>query len=334
MRRAFPLVACLALAACAGRQSPLNPTGDQAMFSDLVWRVMLVVCGVMYVLVMAFLAWALVRARTARAETEPAVGATAAEPAMERGLAGWSALIIAGLVGLSLVSFVADRGLAMIGPQPLHVKITGAQWWWQIEYTDGGPSERINSANELHLPVGRPVRLTLVANDVIHSFWVPNLSGKEDLIPGRTNVLALTPRRVGVFRGQCAEFCGLQHAHMALAVVVEEPAAFETWRRRQLSAAAAPATPAEATGQALFLQKGCAVCHRIAGTDAGGVTGPDLSHVAGRRTLAAGSLPNTRAAMISWIDDPQAHKPGATMPKIPLSAQERATLADYLETLR
>jgi cytochrome c oxidase subunit 2 len=202
-----------------------------------------------------------------------------------------------------------------------------------VEYPGETPDKQITTANELHLPVGRPARITLVANDVIHSFWVPNLSGKEDLIPGRVNRLVVTPRRTGVFRGQCAEFCGLQHAKMALDVTVQTPADFEAWKARAQASAAPPAEPLAAAGQQVFLTKACVMCHRISGTDAGGVTGPDLTHVAGRATLAAGTLPNGPGGLAAWIADPQGIKPGTSMPRVPLTGPELNAVVAYLETL-
>ncbi len=335
--RAFPgaLLLAVALAGCSGIQTPLDPAGDQAALSDVIWRTMLWVCGFMYLLVLGFLGWALWRARRRRgAEAPPAVGHTQAEPALERSLTGWAALIVLGLTGLTVASFIVDARLTREAPNPLHVKVTANQWWWEVEYS-GQPSDRqVVTANELHLPAGRPARIELRANDVIHSFWVPNLSGKEDLIPGRVNRLTVTPRRVGVFRGQCAEFCGLQHAKMALDVEVQDPAAFEAWRAHQIQPAADPGTPSTLLGRQVFLGKACSLCHRIAGTDAGGVTGPDLTHLAARRTIAAGTLPNGRSALAAWIADPQGIKPGTTMPRVTLTAKELNALVDYLETLR
>jgi cytochrome c oxidase subunit II len=323
----------LALSACTGVQTMLDPAGDQARDIDGVWRTMLVVCGAMYVLVLGFLAWALWRARRSAAAGPPVTGHTASESALERGLAGWTALIVAGLVLLTTVSFLVDRSLAEIGPDPLRIKVTGNQWWWNVEYRGEGPSQTLTTANELHLPVDRPAVIELVANDVIHSFWVPNLSGKTDLIPGRTNYLAVTPRRVGRFRGQCAEFCGLEHAKMAFEVVVDSPATFEAWRSRQLASAAEPADALALQGRQLFAAKPCVMCHRVQGTEAGGTTGPDLTHLKSRGAIAAGTLPNTRGDLAAWIADPQGVKPGTAMPRVPLSPDELNAVVAYLETL-
>ena len=335
-RNLAAVVLASGMGSCRGLQTMLDPAADQARDIDAVWRAMLVVCGVMYVLVLGFLMWALWRARrrSLAPEAPPMVGHSAAEPRLERGLAGWAALIVAGLIGLITVSFLVDRSLAEVGPDPVKVKVTAHQWWWQVEYQGLTPSQAVTTANELHLPLGRPAVVELQARDVIHSFWVPNLAGKVDLIPGRTNYVALTPRRQGSFRGQCAEFCGLQHAKMAFDVEVESPQAFDAWRSRQLTGAPPPAGPAEQHGQAVFNTKACALCHRVQGTEAGGTTGPDLTHLMGRRRIAAGALPNSRGALQAWVADPQGVKPGTTMPRVALTAGELNDVVSYLETLR
>jgi cytochrome c oxidase subunit 2 len=176
--------------------------------------------------------------------------------------------------------------------------------------------------------------IELHAGDVIHSFWVPNLAGKVDLIPGRTNYVAVTPRRLGAFRGQCAEFCGLEHALMAFDVTVEDQNAFEAWRAHQRDEAAQPGDPSSTHGRDVFLSHACIMCHRISGTDAAATNGPDLTHVASRAHLAAGALPNTRPAMQAWIADPQGNKPGTPMPRVAMSSEELNDLAAYLETLK
>ncbi len=209
----------------------------------------------------------------------------------------------------------------------MRVRVTGEMWWWRVAYLDGQGQAFLIDANELHIPVGQPVVVELESNDVIHSFWVPQLSGKLDMIPGRTNVLPIQADRPGVYGGQCAEYCGGPHALMGFVVIAHEPAAFA-----RLMAARRSAVPVSGgRGAALFRSAGCAACHRIAGTDANGLAGPDLSHVGSRRTLGAGILPNNRGTMIGWIGDSQAIKPGNRMPPYPmLSADELAALADYL----
>jgi cytochrome c oxidase subunit 2 len=323
------------LSGCRGVQTMLDPAGDQARHIDVVWRTMLWICGGMYVLVLVFLAWALWRARRrAVLAGPPAIGHTPAERTLERSLSAWVALIVAGLLTLVTVSFLVDRSLAETGPQPLKVKVTAHQWWWQIEYEGEPQSQMVTTANELHLPVNRPAVIELHADDVIHSFWVPNLAGKVDLIPGRTNYVAMTPRRQGGFRGQCAEFCGLEHAKMAFDVTVESPQQFAAWRARQIAGAGSPTTPQQVHGQEVFQSKACVMCHRIQGTEAGASAGPDLTHLMSRSHIAAGARPNSRGDLMAWIADPQGVKPGTTMPRVSLSSEELNDVTAYLETLK
>src|SRR5207302_265287 len=199
---------------------------------------------------------------------------------------------------LATASFLATSGMSDNGGEDmLSIHVTGHLWWWELRYQDAQPQRIFPSANEIHIPVGRRVRVTLSADDVIHSFWVPNLAGKQDLIPGRDNALVFSAAREGIYRGQCAEFCGLQHAHMAMLVVAEPPQAFEAWREAQLKAAAEPSDTEQLRGRGVFLGKPCVACHAIRGTAAGGKTGPDLTHVAGRHTIAAGRLPTSRGSI-------------------------------------
>jgi cytochrome c oxidase subunit 2 len=203
-----------------------------------------------------------------------------------------------------------------------------------VRYKDPVSSRIVRTANELHLPVGQNARLTLLSSDVIHSLWVPNLAGKQDLIPGRNADLVLHPRRTGVFRAQCAEFCGLQHARMALDVTVESEADFNRWKAAQLTPPPRPAGGPVRAGNDLFQNRQCASCHAVAGTPASGTVAPDLSHVASRRTIAAGTLPTTHPNLAAWVADPQAIKPGNNMPTVPLTEAELNAVTAYLETLK
>jgi cytochrome c oxidase subunit 2 len=335
MRRAARLAPLVALAGCSGAQSALAPAADQASRFMDIWTLMLWVCGAMYALVMLFLGWALWRARRKLAGEPIAEGRLSpAEQPLQRVLFGWGGLIVAGLFLLAAGSFLVDRRLAHAETaQAVRIRVTGQQWWWKVEYQDPRTDRQVVTANELRLPVGRPAVIELVADDVIHSFWIPNLAGKQDLIPGRTNQLVLNPRRTGVFRGQCAEFCGLQHAQMALDAVVDRPEAFEAWRQAQLKPAATPTSPAQVRGQQVFMRSACASCHQITGTDAAGQTGPDLTHVAGRRRIAAGSLPNGPPGLLAWLHDTQDLKPGAQMPEVALSRDDLDDLVAYLASL-
>jgi cytochrome c oxidase subunit 2 len=327
------LTVALPCAARAGVQDVLAPAADQASRIGDLWNLMLAVCGVMYLLVIGFLAWAIWRARGRLAGADPEVAPH--DGRIETTLAGWAGLIVLGLLVLTTASFLIDRSLVRAAEPPLKIKATAHQWWWEIQYPDeADPSRTVRTANELHLPAGRTAEVELHADDVIHSFWVPNLNGKIDLIPGRINRVLLTPRRIGLYRGQCAEFCGLQHAHMALDVTVESPQSFAAWREAQLKPAPEPATPTEIQGRDLFVKGACATCHAIAGTDAAGQVAPDLTHVAGRRHLAAGALPYSKGALAAWINDPQGIKPGSNMPMVDLEPAEANALVDYLDSLK
>ena len=215
----------------------------------------------------------------------------------------------------------------------LVLDVTGHQWWWQVDYNGAMPSDRFATANEIHIPVGEKVLVRLHGADVIHSFWVPKLSGKTDTIPGQTNLSWLEADRPGVYRGQCTEYCGAEHAFMGFEVVAEPRAAFERWRATQLQTAPPPATPAQMRGAQLF-QFRCSLCHAVRGTPAGSRYGPDLSHIASRRMIAAGMLPNNPGTLAGWIENPQAVKPGALMPNQHLSGQQLTDVTAYLETLR
>jgi cytochrome c oxidase subunit 2 len=216
-------------------------------------------------------------------------------------------------------------------------RIVGHQWWWDVEYVDSSVARRFHTANELHVPVGETVRILGESRDVIHSFWVPQLQGKTDLIPGSSNEFTILALRAGTYRGQCAEYCGLQHALMAFTVIAESPSQFRAWLAAQQQPAREP-TPADsvvAVGRNLFTSALCATCHRVRGTSATGELGPDLTHVASRAALAAGTLPNTLAAMEAWITNAQSLKPGALMPSMPqFDGPSLHAVAAYLMSLR
>jgi len=231
------------------------------------------------------------------------------------------------IYGLSLTRHLSDP----IRGDELRVRVTGEMWWWRVAYLDRQGRAVSHDANELHIPAGQPVVLELESADVIHSFWVPRLSGKLDMIPGRRNLMRIQADRPGVFGGQCAEYCGGPHALMGFTVIAHEPAAFARIMQARLRREQAP-PPAVAEGGLLFERAGCAACHRIAGTRANGLAGPDLTHVGARRTLGAGILPNNRGTLMGWIGNSQAIKPNNRMPPYTvLSSDELLALARYLE---
>lgn len=219
--------------------------------------------------------------------------------------------------------------------QPLRVDITGRRWWWDVRYqSPGSGTDWVPLANELYLPAGRPVHVTLRSADVIHSFWIPSLAGKVDMIPGRVNRLMLRADSPGIHRGQCAEYCGGQHALMAMYAIAVPPAQFEAWLDQQSQPAALPDDPFLKAGHDAFFDAGCARCHAVRGTEAAGDMGPDLTHVGGRRSLGAGILRNHVGTMAGWIADPQTLKPGNLMPVTrSLSGEELRALAAWLGSL-
>ena len=237
------------------------------------------------------------------------------------------------LIGAMIWTLVVIAAVAHPSSKPaLTVQVSASQWWWALRYDTETPSRTFTSANEIHIPIGQPVRFEVTSTDVIHSFWVPKLGGKIDVIPGQTNVTWLQADRPGIYRGQCAVFCGAQHARMALQVIAQRPEDFRAWQEAQLADTPRPAIPAAEQGAQVF-QSHCAACHTIRGSDAAGLVGPDLSHLMSRRTLAAGVLPNTPGNLAGWIVHPQSIKPGSRMPDQDLSGPQLAALMAYLQTL-
>ena len=253
---------------------------------------------------------------------------------------GWYVVVGAGIVMpivlLSALFVVSDIFVIQTTQAPaatatqLTVRVIGHQWWWEVRY----PGSRAVTANEIHIPVRTPVRVDVVTADVIHSFWVPQLNRTIDAIPGRTNAIELYADRTGRYRGQCDEFCGLQHAHMAFYVFADPPAVFRRWLAAQARPAAAPGSGTAKQGEQLFMNGPCSTCHTIRGTSAAGYTGPDLTHVASRSTLAALALPNGRTELGRWITDSQEIKPGNEMPEFAVRGRRLRALVDYLQSLR
>jgi cytochrome c oxidase subunit II len=323
-----PLVlsSLLALAACAGPQSALDPAGDgAARIAHLFW-VMLAGAAVIWILVVG----AVVYVRHIRPGPHPERLASA--------LLLWGGLVVPTVVLTALLVW----GLALMadlrrpGDGRLEVAVSGEQWWWRVDYRMAGRDAAVSSANDLRLPRGARVELEVSSPDVIHAFWIPSIAGKIDMIPGRVTRLVVEPTRTGAYRGACAEYCGESHALMAFSVEVMEPAAFEQWLAQQAEDAAAPATPLAAQGQELFQQVGCGACHAVRGTAWQGRLGPDLSRVGSRLSLAAGALENHRGTLAGWIAGAQDIKPGNSMPAYgrALGGEDLLALAAWLEGLR
>jgi cytochrome c oxidase subunit 2 len=271
------------------------------------------------------LAWVLIRYR--ERPGGPPASHTRGHTALEISWTIAPALVLL-VIAIPTIQVIFRTQGAAIPRDALEVTVRGWQWWWEFRY----PALDVVTANELHLPAGRPVVLHLEGPDVIHSFWVPQLGGKRDVIPGRANRITLTPETPGEYWGQCAEFCGLAHANMGFRVVVQPAEAFEGWVAAQRAPAAEPSGEA-AEGKTLYAAAACVGCHTIRGVSAG-VLGPDLTHFGSRRTLAAAMFPNTVDNVAAWLRDPPAIKPGAKMPALGLTDDQARKIARYLESLR
>jgi cytochrome c oxidase subunit II len=324
-----PLV--LLLAGCGGTQSALDPHSHAAAdIASLFWWMM----GAAWIglgIVVGLLLWSWKRRR--RGFGDAAAGTKPGEKV------GWSVVVGAGIVLpmvlIATLFVISDIFVIQTTQAPaatatkLTVRVTGHQWWWEVRY----PGTPVVTANEIHIPVRTPVRVEVGTADVIHSFWVPQLNRTIDTIPGRTNVIELYADTVGRYRGQCDEFCGLQHAHMAFYVFADPPGVFRRWLADQSQPASPPPASAQA-GERTFLDGSCSTCHTIRGTSAHGYVGPDLTHVASRTTIAALTLPNDTASLLDWIQTPQHVKPGNQMPNAALTPAQALGLVAYLRSLR
>ncbi|MCZ4091329.1 cytochrome c oxidase subunit II [Sinorhizobium psoraleae] len=326
-RNLILLLLAFLISGCSGAQSVLDANGHAAIVLKELILAMVLACSAVWFLVMIALVSALARRRD---QATGAISERRATVAVS-GAVGATVLVVS---GLTIASFYTTRALSEAEDPELTIVVRAQQWWWQFTYVDPRSTQTFVTANELHIPIGKDVRLRLESSDVIHSFWVPSLAGKQDLIPGRENILTLRAERPGVYRGQCAEFCGLQHSHMALFVVAEGEADYERWAEGQRGTSVEPSEAEAAAGKAVFMARQCAACHTIHGTGASGTTGPDLTHIGSRRTIAAGLLENTRGSLAAWIADPQTLKPGNNMPLVPLTSDELRQLAAYMEVLK
>jgi len=312
-----------------GLQSALNPAGPQASVIAAITWTFFAIGLVVYALVIGVCAWAIFRRR------RTADNAPETDNRLTWVVAAAVLATVATVIVLSGISVVAGRGLtAPSGDNAVTIDVIGHQWWWEFQYRGAMASELVNSPNEMHIPVGIPVVITAISRDVIHSFWTPNLQGKRDLIPGFETQMRLQADAPGIYRGQCAEFCGHQHAHMAFQVIAEPADAFQSWLQQQRRAAPAPSTADAQRGHDVFMNGTCATCHTIRGTSAGSRIGPELTHLASRKRIAAGTLEQTRDHLARWIVDSQSIKPGNRMPPNPLSPDDLQALLTYLETLR
>jgi cytochrome c oxidase subunit II len=313
------------LAACSdsGAPSMLDPAGPGARRIEGLWWLMFWISLAVFAVVLLLLLISLLRARRN-------------SDALHSVAWGEPFIVVAGVVvpafilaGVFLVSLREMNALASYGEDArLTIEVIGHDWWWEVRYPNGAVT-----ANEIHIPAAEPVRLELTTDDVLHSFWVPELQAKTDMINGRTNRMWIEADEAGRSRGQCAEFCGLQHANMAFYVIAQERTDFDAWLEKESAPAARTTDSGVSRGEQIFLSSTCVGCHAVRGTPADSQVGPDLTHVARRETLAAGTITNTRANLAQWVLDPQSIKPGAPMPPTDLSSEELEALLDYLESL-
>jgi len=327
----------LILTACHhGKQDVLNSAGIQAARIEHLWWIIFWVTLVVFILVLTFLGrsvWGNDNEKLLK--EKPAPPDERSERGLRIGVVTAVSVTVVTLFYLLVVAISTGRAMASLQSQtPLTIQVTGHQWWWEVQYPDPTSNNIVITANEIHIPVGKPVVMNSTSQDVIHSFWAPNIQGKRDLIPGRNTAIWFQVDHEGVFRGQCAEFCGPQHAHMAFLVIAESPDQFQSWLQHQRESAVEPSTPQAQQGKQVFMSSTCVMCHTIRGTDAGSRNGPDLTHIASRGTLASATIPNTPGHLAGWITDPQHIKPGTHMPQNSLGADDLQAVLAYLESLQ
>jgi len=325
--------------ACTGctlhnAQNALDVSGPQAARIAGLWWLMLPIGAVVWVLVVSVMMVGITRARTGPA-AETIVRDDLRERKLARVVIGAIAVTVVTLFVVLMFDFRVGQALTLPpATKVVPIRIVGHQYWWEIQYPDSIAQNIVVTANELHIPAGKEIVLELASRDVIHSFWVPSLAGKKDLLPGYTRSLWFRADTAGVYRGQCAEFCGLEHAKMGLLVIAESQEHYDAWIKAQRAPGAEPTDSLAVRGKTVFLGTSCAMCHSIGGTSAGAQLGPDLTHLASRRTIAAGTLPNTEGNLLAWISDPQQIKPGTIMPATKLDPHDLKALVVYLRQLQ
>ena len=318
-----------------GAHSALQPVSPQGAQIDWLYWLTFWICLAVYVLMIFGLTTGGLKSYSGDSDPPPI---TEDEEGDRK--ATW---FVGTAVGVTVVTLFVVLGLSVAAQKTVEgtpkensvtIQVTGHQWWWEVTYPDSQADQTIVTANEIHVPVRTPIVILTKSSDVIHSFWVPSITGKRDLVPGISSAFSFQVDQPGYYRGQCAEFCGLQHAHMAFAVIADTAQDFAAWRQQQVSDAVEPANPEEARGREVFLTHACVMCHTIQGTQAASRMGPDLTHVASRRMIAAGTLPNTAGALAGWIIDPQRIKPGNHMAPNGLSGDDLQALISYLQRLK
>jgi cytochrome c oxidase subunit II len=308
---------------CAGIRV-LDPGGPAASLITDLWWFMFWTSLVIFIAVVVLLLYALFKPRQSPDETSIRAG---------RMMISWGGIIIPAVVVIATMVYTLYVMDALSEPDrrpPLTVDVTSHMWWWDMRYTEQG----IATGNELHIPAGQPVLLQLRATDVIHSFWVPRLQGKRDMMPGTVTTLWIEADEPGEYRGMCAEFCGLQHANMSFLVIAHEPDEFEAWLANQQALPPEPEDDLTIQGQQVFMESECVACHTIRGTQANGTLGPDLTDIGARRELGAGTLPNTPGHLAGWTVNAQQFKPGNRMPPQAIEGEDLQALVAYMRSLR
>ena len=329
-------MAVLTVPGFTSNQTSLNPVGPGAAHIEHNFALIFWITSVVYCLVLASLVFFVWRKRyTLSIMPDPQVTTEASDRFATRAVAAAMIGTVVLLFVMMVGSFMTSRALGkMNGEDALTIDVYGHQWWWEVHYPNAESDHIVVTANEIHLPVGVPIRIHGTSRDVIHSFWAPNVQGKRDFLPGYNTDVMMQVNQAGRWRGQCAEYCGEQHAHMSFYMVAEPRAAFDAWLADQAGTPPAPTEPQAARGQQVFLSHPCIMCHTIRGTTANSRVGPDLTHLASRSTIAAGQLPNTVGNLGGWILNAQGIKPGCRMPPIQMTGSDLQDLLAYLETLR
>jgi cytochrome c oxidase subunit II len=313
-----------------GKQSALFPAGDHAERINELWWIFFFVTVAIYVVVVLLTAIAALRRKS-----ESQVIDAKRERRMTRVVGGSVGLTTVILFALMVSDFFTGRAMHRLqDSNPLTIEVTGHRWWWEVKYKDPSPSNMLVTANEIHVPVGKSVRFELKSTDVIHSFWAPNFNGKKDAIPGHPSTNWFRANREGEYRGQCAEFCGYQHAHMRFVIVADAEPRFQEWRNQASQRAVEPKTDEQKRGQQVFLNGTCVMCHTISGTTASATVGPNLTHIASRKLIGSASFTNSAAALREWILNAQHFKPGVAMPQQNLRSEDADQLVAYLGSLK
>ncbi|HEX3572734.1 MAG TPA: cytochrome c oxidase subunit II [Acidobacteriaceae bacterium] len=320
----------------SGNQTALNPAGPMAQRIEHTFSLIFFITAIVYVLTMIAVAISVWSNRISSTDFPPPEQSS---PENNRkavsAVAGAMAISILLLFVMMIASFATSHAIGKEnGRAPIEVDVYGHQWWWEVQYPQPEADKMVLTANEIHIPTGSLVRIHGTSMDVIHSFWAPNIHGKRDLLPGYENDFVIQADQPGRWRGQCAEFCGPQHAHMSFLVIAEPMDQFHNWMTAQAGTPPPPATPQTQHGQVVFLSRACIMCHTVRGTVAGSRVGPDLTHVGSRDTIASGTLPNDAEHLARWISNAQQIKPGVRMPPNPMPQQDLNDLVAYLESLR